>query len=104
MSCFLKTVTLCYAQDVTSEHASPEQARLHLVTSEASEVAPRQANPDTLHSLGDTQPAACIQLLQRLCNLYSLRFVPSKNLSVQNYTSSKLLQVSNAEPHFKFQQ
>lgn len=49
MSCFLNTVTLCYAQDVTWEHASPEQARLHLVTSEVPEVTPRRAKPDMLH-------------------------------------------------------
>lgn len=69
MSCFLKAVTLCYAQDVTCEHASPERARLHLVTSEVSEVVPRQANPDMLRGLGDTQPVASTQFFQRLCNL-----------------------------------
>jgi len=103
MSCFLKAVTLSYAQDVTREHASPEQARLHLVTSEVSEVAPRWADPDRLLSPGDPQPVACLQFLRHLCSLLSLRFTRSKDLSVQRDTSSKQFQASNAECGFQQQ-
>lgn len=93
MSGFLETATLCYAQDVTCEHTSAEQNRLHLVTSEMLEVAERWAKPDTLRSRSDTRPVAWTQFLQCLCDLYSLGFIPVK-MSFQNDT--KLVQVSNA--------
>lgn len=55
MAGFLQTVTLCYAQDVTWEQASPEQARLQLVASEVPEVALWQANPDMPRGPSDTR-------------------------------------------------
>lgn len=84
MPYFLTSVTSCYAQDVTCEHASPEQARLHLGTSEVPGVALRRANPGTLRSLSDTSRTDFLSVYVSFTH---------PDISVQNYTSSQLFQL-----------